>query len=99
MRPWGMLDRQSSSFLAGRPLRVLNVSTYPLRIPDSLQGHVYNPSVAPLPKRLQRELGCEQCSQPLATRHRSLYTSLVGSKPSRQMVSRAHTQQANEVRQ
>ena len=68
MRPWGMLDRQSSSFLAGRPLRVLNVSTYPLRIPDSLQGHVYNPSVAPLPKRLQRELGCEQCTHVLTSR-------------------------------
>lgn len=68
MGPWGLLDRPPSGFISGRPLRILNVSTHMLRIPGSLLGHVYNPSIAPMPKRLQHEMGCVQCTHVLTAR-------------------------------
>ena len=68
MSHWGMLGWPSSRFIGRRPLRVLNGSVTPIRVPDWLRGHAYNPSIVPLGDQVRQELNCTQCRFALSTR-------------------------------
>ena len=65
MSRYGLLQRNGSSFLGARPLRILQPdASIPTQLPTPswLNASAYNPSLAAVPPSLQTELRCPRCA-------------------------------------